>query len=276
MAPEERNIALSFQENSLFPHKNIIENINLGLERKFLKKNLLSSNYLLELFDLQEIKFKYPHEISTGESQRVSIARSLISCPELLLLDEPFSNIDQILRLKLQEKIKKIISETKISTIIVTHDPNEAFYLGEQCGVIINDSLKQFDSPYNLYHYPNSEEVVNFFKKGVLIPAEVISKNEIYQSELGKITGKFLKKFEKGTKVKLLIQPDDLEHDDSSKLKLEIVEKKFRGTDFIYTLKTKDNFQIPVLVHSHHTHQHNINETFGIKVPIHINHLVCF
>ncbi|MAI84701.1 MAG: iron ABC transporter [Rickettsiales bacterium] len=276
LEPEKRNIALSFQENSLFPHKNVIENINLGLERKYLKKKILSAKYLLDIFDLEEIKYKYPHEISTGESQRVSIARALISSPELLLLDEPFSNIDQILRLKLQEKIKKIVSKTKISTIVVTHDPNEAFYLGDKCGVVINGKLEQFDTPYNLYHYPNSMEIVNFFKKGALIPATVVGKNELFQKELGKITGNFVKDFKKGTQVKLLIQPDDLEHDDSSNLKLIVVEKKFRGTDFIYTLKTKNNLKIPVLVHSHHIHQHDIKEKFGIKLPIHINHLVCF
>ena len=86
----------------------------------------------------------------------------------------------------------------------------------------------------------------------------------------------FVKKYKKGTTVKLLVQPEDLEHDDKSNLKLEVIDKKFRGTNFIYTLKTKNNDLIPVFVHSHHIHQHEVEEKFGVKTPIYIDHLVCF
>ena len=82
--------------------------------------------------------------------------------------------------------------------------------------------------------------------------------------------------YPKGSKVKLLLQPEDLEHDDKSNLNLEVVDRKFRGTNFIYTLKTKSDLLIPVFVHSHHVHQHEVEEKFGIKRPIHIDHIVCF
>ena len=95
-------------------------------------------------------------------------------------------------------------------------------------------------------------------------------------SELGTIKGKFVKKQSVGSSVKLLIQPEDLEHDDSSNLKLEVVDRQFRGTNFIYTLKTQNNLTIPVFVHSHHIHQHQVEEKFGIKRPIVIDHIVCF
>ena len=88
--------------------------------------------------------------------------------------------------------------------------------------------------------------------------------------------GPFVKKYKKGTAVKLLVQPDDLEHDDKSKLKLEIIDRKFRGTNFIYTIKTTNDDLIPVFVHSHHIHQHEVEEKFGVKTPIYIDHLVCF
>ena len=103
---------------------------------------MYSPNQLLELFKLRQIKNKFPHEISSGEAQRVSLARSLISAPDLLLLDEPFSNIDQILKEELQKTIKDILKKTKTSAIIVTHDPNEAFYLADKCGLIINNILQ--------------------------------------------------------------------------------------------------------------------------------------
>ena len=94
----------------------------------------------------------------------------------------------------------------------------------------------------------------------------------------GKITikGNFIKKQKLGSLVQLLIQPEDLEHDDKSNLKLEVVDRKFRGTNFIYTLKTLSNLLIPVFVHSHHIHQHEVDEKFGIKRPIVIDHIVCF
>ncbi len=276
MEPEKRNVALSFQENCLFPHYNVADNIKFGADRNKEKKFTFSVADFINLLHLEEIQQKFPHEISAGEAQRVSLARSLLSKPDLLLLDEPFSNIDQSLKEELQLKIKKILNEINISTIIVTHDSYEAFYMGNKCGIILDQSLKQFDIPYNIYHYPNSIEVVNFLNRGILIEATVTGKDSLENTELGTIKGNFIKKQSVGSKVKLLIQPEDLEHDDKSNLKLEVVDRKFRGTNFIYTLKTQNNNLIPVFVHSHHEHQHKVKDKFGIKRPIYIDHLVCF
>ena len=148
--------------------------------------------------------------------------------------------------------------------------------MGNKCGIILDQSLKQFDIPYNIYHYPNSVEVVNFLNRGILIEAKITGHDSLEHAELGTIKGKFIKKQSVGSYVKLLIQPEDLEHDDKSNLKLEVVDRKFRGTNFIYTLKTLSNLLIPVFVHSHHIHQHEVDEKFGIKRPINIDHIVCF
>ena len=199
-----------------------------------------------------------------------------MSKPELLLLDEPFSNIDQSLKVELQQNIKKILKEKKITTIIVTHDSYEAFYMADYCGILLSQTMKQFDTPYNIHHYPNSIEVVNFLNRGILVPATVIDEKSLENKDLGLIEGDFVKHYPKGSKVKLLLQPEDLEHDDKSNLNLEVVDRKFRGTNFIYTLKTKSDLLIPVFVHSHHVHQHEVEEKFGIKRPIHIDHIVCF
>ena len=109
-----------------------------------------------------------------------------------------------------------------------------------------------------------------------MIPAKVTGENSLENDDLGLIEGKFIKHYPKGSKVQLLIQPEDLEHDDNSNLKLEVVDRKFRGTNFIYTLKTNNNNLIPVLVHTHHHEQHEINDKFGIKRPIKLEHIVCF
>ena len=275
--PENRNVSLAFQENSLFPHYTVKKNILLGSERnKGNKKKQLNIKELIDLLDISQILNKYPHEISAGEAQRASLARSLITKPDLLLLDEPLSNVDQSFKEEIQEKLKKILTNLKITTIIVTHDSYEAFYLGSKCGIILNQELKQFDDPYNVYHLPNSVEVVNFLNRGILIPAEVTSPKSLESKDLGTITGNFVKPFPIGSNVKLLIQPEDLQHDDKSNLKLHVVDRKFRGTNFIYTLRASSNTLIPVFVHSHHIHQHEIDEKFGIKRPIHIDHIVCF
>ena len=218
--PEDRNISLAFQENSLFPHYTLEKNILLGAERnKDKKDHQVSFQEIIKLLDISLILNKYPHEISAGEAQRASLARSLVTQPDLLLLDEPLSNVDQSFKEEIQEKLKKILKDSKITTIIVTHDSYEAFYLGSKCGIILNQELKQYDDPYNVYHLPNSIEVVNFLNRGTLIPAEVTSPKSLENNDLGTITGNFLKPFPIGSKVKLLVQPEDLHYDYKSNLK---------------------------------------------------------
>ena len=275
--PEDRNVSLAFQDNSLFPHYSVEKNLLLGTERnKTKKKKKLTFKEIVDLLDISKILKKYPHEISAGEAQRASLARSLLTQPDLLLLDEPLSNVDQSFKEEIQVRLKKILSKLKITTIIVTHDSYEAFYLGHKCAIILDGQIKQFDDPYNVYHFPNSVEVVNFLNRGILIPAKVTGENSLENDDLGTINGNFIKHYPKGSNVQLLLQPEDLEHDDKSNLKLEVVDRKFRGTNFIYTLKTSSDLLIPVFVHSHHEHQHEADEKFGIKRPIHIDHIVCF
>ena len=198
----------------------------------------IETKEIINFLNLNKILNKFPHEISAGEAQRASLARSLVSQPDLLMLDEPLSNVDQSFKEEIQFELKQILTNSKITTIIVTHDSYEAFYLGSKCGIILDGELKQYDDPYNVYHLPNSVEVVNFLNRGILIPAEVTSPKSLENEDLGTITGNFARPFPIGSKVKLLIQPEDLQHDDASNLKLEVVDRKFRGSNFIYTLKT--------------------------------------
>ena len=278
--PENRNVALSFQDNSLFPNYNVIDNINFGKKRLNGSGLFLDTSEIIKILHIEPILEKFPHQISAGEAQRVSLARSLLSKPDLLLLDEPFSNIDQSLKDEIQVSVKKLLKRINLTTIIVTHDSYEAFSMADKCGIILNQQLKQYDLPYNVHHEPNSVEVANFLNKGVFIDVKVIDSecavHRLKHNELGEIRGKLSNKFPTGATVKLLLQPEDLIHDDQSKLKLEVVDRKFRGTNFIYTLKTHNGEHLPVFVHSHHIHQHEKNEKFGIQSPIYIDHLVCF
>ena len=278
--PEDRNIALSFQDNSLFPNYKVIDNINFGKKRLNGSASVLDSKEIIKLLRIEPILEKFPHQISAGEAQRVSLARSLMSKPDLLLLDEPFSNIDQSLKEEIQVSVKKLLKRIDLTTIIVTHDSYEAFSMADKCGIILNQELKQYDVPYNVHHEPNSIDVANFLNKGIFIDVQVVDSecavHRLKHDELGEIRGKLSNNFPSGSKVKLLLQPEDLIHDDQSKLKLEVIDRKFRGTNFIYTLRTEKGNLIPVFVHSHHIHQHDIDEKFGIKKPVYIDHLVCF
>ena len=280
LEPEKRNIALSFQDNSLFPNYKVIDNINFGKKRSNGNISALNVDEIINLLSIEPILDKFPHQISAGEAQRVSLARSLMSKPDLLLLDEPFSNIDQSLKEEIQISVKKLLKRINLTTIIVTHDSYEAFSMADKCGIILNQELKQYDLPYNVHHEPNSMDVANFLNKGIFIDVKVIDSecavHRLKHDELGEIRGKLSNNFPSGSKVKLLLQPEDLIHDDQSKLKLEVVDRKFRGTNFIYTLKTKKGEHLPVFVHSHHIHQHEKSEQFGVKSPIYIDHLVCF
>ena len=120
--PEKRNIALSFQENSLFPHYSVDKNIHLGIKKNSPTDKNIFSKEIIKILNIEDILSKYPHQISAGEAQRASLARSLISQPDLLLLDEPLSNVDQSFKEDIQVSLKQLLIKNKITTIVVTHD----------------------------------------------------------------------------------------------------------------------------------------------------------
>ena len=158
--PEKRNVALSFQDNSLFPNYKVIDNINFGEKRSNGNGSNINVKEIIELLRIEPILEKFPHQISAGEAQRVSLARSLMSKPDLLLLDEPFSNIDQSLKEEIQVSVKKLLKRINLTTIIVTHDSYEAFSMADKCGIILDQELKQYDVPYNclLYTSPSPRD----------------------------------------------------------------------------------------------------------------------
>ena len=148
--PQKRKIGFVFQDYPLFPHLNILDNITFNLERKYKSK----LDYILKLTGLQFLVERFPHEISGGEQQRACIARALIREPELLLLDEPFSNLDSTIKESMKEEIFKIVKETNTTTILVTHDINDAFNISDRILIFKAGILQQYDDPVKMYCEP--------------------------------------------------------------------------------------------------------------------------
>ena len=148
--PQDRKIGFVFQDYPLFPHLNLKDNITFNLKPKYFKK----LDYMISLTRLEDLLSRYPHELSGGEQQRACIARALIREPDLLLLDEPFSNLDSNIKLSMREEIYKIIKETNTTTILVTHDINDSLNIADRILIFKAGVLQQYDDPVNMYCEP--------------------------------------------------------------------------------------------------------------------------
>ena len=269
--PEQRHIGMVFQDFALFPHLNIYHNIAFGLQKFNKKSKNQRVEELLEMMGLAGIGEKFPHQLSGGQQQRVALARALAPKPDLLLMDEPFSSLDVELREQLASDVRKIIKYEGITSILVTHDQNEAFAMADKVGLLHEGKIIQWDSPYNLYHRPATQYVANFIGQGVIIPGQIIDDNTIH-TDLGTIHGKVPCGCQCSCNVDVLIRPDDLIHDDNSTHQLEIIDKVFRGAEFLYTLKVNNDLNVLCIAPSHHDHA--LNSNLGISLDM--SHIVIF
>lgn len=268
--PQERNIGIIFQDLALFPHLNCAENITFGISELSSKEKTKRLDRLEKVLGIIEISKKYPHEISGGQQQRVAIARALAPQPEILLLDEPFSALDENLKEKLLADLKILLKEEKITTIVITHNIKEAFQISDKIAFLSNKKIIQFDSAYNIYHKPLTREIANFCGIGSFINGEIIDKNHV-ETSLGKHFGDTTS-YEIGSSIDILIRPDDIIHDDDSTKSARVIEKNFHGSDFLYKLKLNSGENIFCYTPSHHDHA--LNEVIGIKSEM--DHLILF
>ncbi len=227
---------------------------------------------MIELVGLAEQADRYPHELSGGQQQRVALARALAPKPALVLMDEPFSNLDISLRERLAREVREILHQTNTTAILVTHDQQEAFAMADEVGVIFEGRLAQWGDPYTLYHEPVSAEVARFVGEGALISGSQIG--HTVSTPLGAMALKPCCCNECGAPadVRVLLRPDDVVHDDHSDLKAKVVRKAFRGADFLYTLELSNGERILSLVPSHHDHP--LEEPIGIRLEA--DHVVTF
>ena len=185
--------------------------------------------------------------------------------PDLLLMDEPFSNLAVALRERLSLEVGRILKKLGISALLVTHNQHEAFAMADSIGVMRDGHIEQWDSAYNLYHRPASRYVADFIGEGVLVHGSVLGDNEV-QTALGTLRGRFSYPCRNGCPANVLIRPEDIAHDDESPLRAEILRKKVRGANILYTLKLRNSENVLALVSSHHDHA--IGQEIGIQPQV--------
>ena len=278
LPPEERGVGLVFQDYALFPHLRVEDNVAFGLRGDAPDARRARVAELLALVGLSAHARKYPHELSGGQQQRVALARALAPQPALLLMDEPFSNLDVEMRARLGAEVRQILKDSQTTAILVTHDQQEAFAIADSVGVMHVGRLEQWDRPYELYHRPATRYVADFIGQGVFLPAQVLDRARV-RIELGELSGSVPLVCEagceacgKGCEVDVLLRPDDVVHDDASATTAEVLHKTFRGGDFIYTLRLASGREVLALVPSHHDHA--IGERIGIRLDA--DHVVTF
>ena len=278
VAPEKRRIGMVFQDYALFPHLTVSANIAFGLSALAANQRQARVNELLATVGLHGLGNMYSHELSGGQQQRVALARALAPRPHLILLDEPFSNLDVDLRERLSLEVRSILKREGSTAVLVTHDQHEAFAMADEIGVMAEGKVQQWDTPYNLYHRPANRFIADFVGQGVFLPGVVIDNHRV-EVELGRLESHLpLECLQgcadcgKGCRVEVLLRPDDIIHDDRSEMQAEVLHSAFRGAEFLYTLRLASGAEVLSLVPSHHNHA--IGERIGIRLDV--DHVVAF
>jgi len=274
---ETRRIGMVFQDYALFPHLDVGHNVGFGIHHLPRAQRAKRVAEVLELVGLAGFDRRFAHELSGGQQQRVALARALAPAPQLLLLDEPFSNLDVDLRERLAQEVRAILKAANATALFVTHDQLEAFAVGDQICVMQEGRLHQWDDAYTLYHRPATRFVADFIGHGVFTPATIreVNGEVLVQTALGALTDMtecpLPCAFESG-QCDVLLRADDIVHDDDAPVKAEIVRKAFRGSEFLYTLRLRSGEIVLAHVPSHHDHR--VGEWIGIRAEV--DHVVTF
>ncbi|MBD2568533.1 ABC transporter ATP-binding protein [Anabaena lutea] len=237
--PEQRDIGVVFQDYALFPHLNISENVAFGLKQFSKEQKQKRVAEVIELVRLQGLEKRYPYELSGGQQQRVALARALAPKPQIMLLDEPLSNLDIQVRLRLREEIRDILKLAGTSAIFVTHDQEEALAISDIVGVMQQGNLEQLGTPEEIYTHPSSRFVAEFVTQANFIPAR--RQGNLWETEVGNFTIPADHNCDSG---EIMIRQEDLILKPASDASVVITTRRFLGREYQYCLKTLSGKEI--------------------------------
>lgn len=229
---ERRHVGMVFQEYALFPHLRVHDNIAFGLRHLARNERTSRVQEMLRLTGLEGFERRYPHELSGGQQQRVALARALVQDPVVLLLDEPFSNLDPDMTGRMRQELHDLLRRTKTTTVLVTHDHDEAFAMADRIAVLNQGRLEQFDTPEMIYHMPATPFVADFVGQADFIPGTV-SQGRVH-TELGEFPDTI--ECTDGTAVVVMIRPDDIHLVPTERARARVLSRQFRGSENLYTV----------------------------------------
>jgi len=232
LPPEKRGIGMVFQDYALFPHLTVEGNVGFGLRGLSRARREEKVHEILEMVGLPEFCRRYPHELSGGQQQRVALARALAPDPLMILLDEPFSNLDPDMRTQMRGEVSGILKRSGSTAILVTHDHEEAFSMANRVALLNAGRLEQHGSPEAIYHTPLSPFVADFVGQADFISGRI--QGEKILSELGVLQNKTRLSGEK--EIMLMIRPDDIDLVPHAKGIAAVVERQFRGSENLYKI----------------------------------------
>ncbi|NOI29198.1 ABC transporter ATP-binding protein [Vibrio coralliilyticus] len=235
LPPEQRNIGMIFQDYALFPHLTVEENVAFGLKALANGDRKAKVAEMLELVHLTGFEERYPHQLSGGQQQRVAIARSLAYKPDLLLLDEPFSNIDTQVRHELIAEIRKIFKKHGVTAIFVTHSREEAFAFADKMAVMNHGVIEQYGTASELYYQPSSKFVADFLGGGSYLIAKRVSESE-FETELGLVEAQAQQEIQLQAECELLLRPQHVQISATEESSVTVLEQQFMGDHCRYVI----------------------------------------
>lgn len=264
--PEKRGVGMVFQDHALFPHLTVFENVKFGLKGQPSAKARETAASMLKLVGLENFGERYPHQLSGGERQRVALARALAPHPVLVLMDEPFSSLDADLRHEVREQVRGILKAMSATAVFVTHDQEEALFMGDRLAVFKNGRLEQVGLPEEIFHDSATRFVAEFMGDSDFLPG--IVQNDGIQTELGLIPQKL--NVPANTSVEIALRADDVDFDQSNHPNALVLARFFRGAYYQYRLRLTSG----KLIHAFKPHTKTISPGTSVHAFISAGHKV--